>query len=188
MLESVLSIPEGMLSLEDKGRNFNIKLSKSINFPHIPILICTPTTIFYWQVENTCTTPSFHWEVRLRDHKASLTQPFVIQLPKSERSWIFVSRGGSSRGRTQRAPPPKIGKHGIFWGKIVIFFLSAPSPILKSWIRPWLGVSILSLSTIFLLDFGTVSTVWYLILIYLPSWFELVIVTHDLITFMVWAS
>jgi hypothetical protein len=33
--------------------------------------------------------------------------------------------------------------------------------------------------------FGTVSTVWYLILIYLPSWFELVIVTHDLITFMV---
>jgi hypothetical protein len=29
MLESVLSIPEGMLSLEDKGRNFNIKLSKS---------------------------------------------------------------------------------------------------------------------------------------------------------------
>jgi hypothetical protein len=110
MLESVLSIPEGMLSLEDKGRNFNIKLSKSINFPHIPILICTPTTMFYSQVENTCTTPSFHWEVRFRDHKASLTQPFFIQLPKSERSWIFFSRGGSRRGRTQRAPPPKIGK------------------------------------------------------------------------------
>jgi hypothetical protein len=145
MLESVLSIPEGMLLLEDKGRNLNIKLSKSINFPHIPILICTPTTMFYSQVENTCTTPSFHWEVRFRDHKASLTQPFFIQLPKSERSWIFFSRGGSRRGRTQRAPP--------------LLKLE------KSWIRPWLGVSILSLSTIFLLDFGTVSTVWYLILI-----------------------
>jgi hypothetical protein len=124
MLESVLSIPEGMLSLEDKGRNFNIKLSKSINFPHIPILICTPTTMFYSQVENTCTTPSFHWEVRFRDHKASLTQPFFIQLPKSERSWIFVSRGGSRRGRTQRAPPPppKIGKNVIFVGVKSWFF------------------------------------------------------------------
>ena len=69
-------------------------------------------------------------------------------------------------GAPSVAPPPKIGKNVIFWGgKIVIFFLSAPSPNLKSWIRPWLGVSILSLSTIFLLDFGTVSTVWYLILI-----------------------
>jgi hypothetical protein len=134
MLESVLSIPEGMLSLEDKGRNFNIKLSKSINFPHIPILICTPTTMFYSQVENTCTTPSFHWEVRFRDHKASLTQPFFIQLPKSERSWIFFSRGGSRRGRTQRAPPPplKLEKCDFFWGKIVIFHTKYPKNVRAS--------------------------------------------------------
>jgi hypothetical protein len=128
MLESVLSIPEGMLSLEDKGRNFNIKLSKSINFPHIPILICTPTTMFYSQVENTCTTPSFHWEVRFRDHKASLTQPFFIQLPKSERSWIFFSRGGSRRGRTQRAPPPplKLEKCDFFGVKSWFFTRNTP--------------------------------------------------------------
>ena len=123
MLESVLSIPEGMLSLEDKGRNFNIKLSKSINFPHIPILMFTPTTMFYSQVENTCTTPSFHWEVRFRDHKASLTQPFFIQLPKSERSWIFFSRGGS---------PLKLEKCDFFWGKIVIFHTKYPKNVRAS--------------------------------------------------------
>ena len=41
---------------------------------------------------------------------------------------------------------------------------SSPPPNLKPWIRPWLGVSILSLSTMCLLDFGTVQTVWYYLL------------------------
>jgi hypothetical protein len=63
-----------------------------------------------------------------------------------------MGRGGSSGGRTRRAPPPKIGKNMIFWRKIVIFHTKYPKnfraslrsaqffkvrpPILKSWIRP----------------------------------------------------
>ena len=59
---------------------------------------------------------------------------------------------GEGGGGTRR--PPEIGKNMIFWRKIVIFhtkypnnfrashrsaqfFLSAPPPSLKSWIRPW---------------------------------------------------
>ena len=77
--------------------------------------------------------------------------------------WIWRSavdcRGGSrGGGRTRRAPPPplKLEKNMNFWRKIVIFhtkylknvraslhsaqfFLSAPPPNLKSWIRPWTG-------------------------------------------------
>jgi hypothetical protein len=63
-------------------------------------------------------------------------------------------QGRIQRGGGGGAPaPPKIGKNMIFWGKIVIFntkypnnfraslssaqfFLSAPPPNLKSWIRP----------------------------------------------------
>jgi hypothetical protein len=57
------------------------------------------------------------------------------------------------QGAGGRPAPPKIGKNMIFWRKIVIFhtkypkifrtslrsarfFLSAPPPNLKSWIRP----------------------------------------------------
>ena len=60
--------------------------------------------------------------------------------------------------------PPKMGKNKIFWHKIVIFhtkypkygafFLSAPPPNLKSWIRPWYIHVYLPLSPIRLAAFN----------------------------------
>ena len=46
------------------------------------------------------------------------------------------TRGGSRRGRTRRAPPPKIGKNMIFWRKIVIFHTKYPNNFRAS-LRNW---------------------------------------------------
>jgi hypothetical protein len=65
----------------------------------------------------------------------------------------ITDQGRIQRGAHPTRAPPKIGKNNIFWRKIVIFhtkypkivraslrsaqfFLSAPLPSMKSWIRP----------------------------------------------------
>jgi hypothetical protein len=48
----------------------------------------------------------------------------ILQLNRTSPNTQY--RGGSSGGRTRRAPPPKIGKNKIFWRKIVIFHTKYP--------------------------------------------------------------
>ena len=76
---------------------------------------------------------------------------------KLEKIWFFGVKSWFFTRNTPKifAPPSAIGNNMIFWRKIVIFhtkypknfraslrsaqfFLSAPPPNLKSWIRPWI--------------------------------------------------
>ena len=94
---------------------------------------------------NLCSEP--HFRTCLQESEVFIDQ-ILFGVLASVSIWklSYIFQGWIQGGRTRHAPPPKIGKNMIFHTKYLKifcaslrsaqFFLSAPPPNLKSWIRP----------------------------------------------------